>query len=297
MEFTQEFITENGLTAEQVTAVTGELTKEFIPNLKKTYDGVANKNAEGILTGASDYAKEKLGIEFDREQGEKYGDFLKRALDSKFSSTQSALDLKQTEIDEKLANFKGGDEYKLQLEGMKGSNDLLLQRIAKLEPLEGLDEKYQGATTELSKLKREVGYNSVKPNFPKEVNTFEADSKWNSFISNIEKNYNIELVDGKPIAIDKENIHKTVDLQELVNQDKNISELLKGRQQGGTGAKQVSFKELDGIPFSIPENATGEQLSLIVREHVLKEVSDITSKEFSVKFGELYQKVKLAQKK
>lgn len=297
MEFTKEFITENGLTTEQVTAVTGQWTNEFIPNLKKEYDGVANTNAEGILTGASNYAKEKLGFELDREQGEKVGDYLKRALDSKFSSTQSALDLKQTEMDDKLKNFKGGDEYKLQIDGMKGQNDLLLQRIAKLEPLEGLDEKYQGATTELSKLKTEVAYGSVKPVFPSEVNKFEAKAQWDAFKSGIEDKYTIELVDGKPIAIDKENIHKRFDLEVLVSQDKNISELLKGRQQSGTGARQINFKELEGIPFNVPENATSEQLTLIVREHVLKEVSDITSREYSQKFGELYAKVKKAQKK
>ena len=297
MEFTKEFITENGLTEEQVTAVTGQFTNEFIPNLKKEYDGVANTNAEGILTGASNYAKEKLGFDLDRDQGEKVGDYLKRALDSKFSSTQSALDLKQTEMDEKLENFKGGDEYKLQIDGMKGQNDLLLQRIAKLEPLEGLDEKYQGATTELSRLKTEVAYGSVKPVFPSEVNKFEAKAQWDAFKSGIESKYNIELVDGKPIAIDKENVHKTFDLQELVSQDKNISELLKGRQQTGTGARQVDYKEVEGIPFKIPENATSEDLTLIVREHILKEVSDITSKEYSTKFMEMYQKVKLAQNK
>ena len=73
--------------------------------------------------------------------------------------------------------------------------------------------------------------------------------------------------------------------------------MLKGRQQGGTGAKQVNFRELEGIPFKIPENATSEDLSSIVREHVLKEISDITNPEYSKRFGELYQKVKLAQKK
>tara|TARA_R110002124_G_scaffold182610_1_gene350003 strand:- start:3425 stop:4318 length:894 start_codon:yes stop_codon:yes gene_type:complete len=297
MEFTQEFITENGLSEEQVAAVTGHFTSDVIPTLKKEYDGVANTNAEGILTGASNYAKEKLGFDLDRDKGEKVGDYLKRALDSKFSSTQSALDLKQTEINEKLANFKGGDEYKLQLDGMKSEKDLLLQKLAKLEPLEGLDEKYQGATTELSKLKTEVAYGGVKPNFPNEVNKFEAKAQWDAFKSGVEAKYTIELVDGKPIAVDKENIHKTFDLQELVSQDKNISELLKGRQQGGTGAKQVNFRELEGIPFKIPENATSEDLSSIVREHVLKEISDITNPEYSKRFGELYQKVKLAQKK
>lgn len=301
MEFTTEFITENGLTAEQVTAVTGQFTNEFIPNLKKEYDttysGKANENAEGILTGASNYAKEKLGFDLDRDQGEKVGDYFKRALDSKFSSTQSDLALKQTEIDEKLANFKGGDEYKLQIDGMKGKNDLLLQRIAKLEPLEGLDEKYQGATTELSKLKTEVAYGSVKPNFPSDVNKFEAKAQWDAFKSGIEAKYTIELVDGKPIAIDKENEHKRFDLEVLVSQDTNISELLKGRQQGGTGARQTDYKDLEGIPFKIPTNATGEEITILVREHVKKEVSDIASPEYAKKFAETYQKVKTAQKK
>ena len=296
MEFTQEFITENGLSAEQVTAVTGQFTNEFIPNLKKEYDGVANTNAEGILTGASNYAKDKLGFELDRDQGEKYGDYLSRGFDFKFSSMQSALDLKQSELDNKLANFKGGDEFKLQLEGVKGKNDLLLQRIAKLEPLEGLDEKYQGATTELARLKTEVAYGGVKPVFPNEVNKFEAKAQWDAFKSGVEAKYTIELVDGKPIAIDKENIHKTVELQELVNQDKNISELLKGRQQGGSGARQVDSKEVDGIPFSIPQNATNKELGSMVREHLLKQF-ELGSKAYSDEFSRLYPIVKLARSK
>jgi hypothetical protein len=80
-----------------------------------------------------------------------YRDTYKLVLDSKFSSTQSALDLKQTEINEKLANFKGGDQYKLQLDAMRNEKDLLLQKLTRLAPLAGMDENYQGATTELSK--------------------------------------------------------------------------------------------------------------------------------------------------
>jgi hypothetical protein len=297
MEFTTEFITENGLTAEQVEAVTSHFTSDVIPNLKKEYDGVANTNAEGILTGASNYAKEKLGIDLDREQGEKVGDYLKRALDSKFNLTESNLKLKQKEIDEKLTNFKGGDEYKLQLDSLKSEKDLLLQKIAKLEPLQGYDEKYNGATQELSKLKKEVAYSSIKPNFPIDVNAFEAKAKWDAFKNSIEEKYNIELIDGKPIAIDKENEHKKFNLETLVNQDQNISELLKGRQQGGSGARQVDYKEVEGVPFKIPESATNEDLSSLVREHVLKEVTDITSPEYSKKFLELYAKVRIATKK
>tara|TARA_R110000850_G_scaffold246819_3_gene371752 strand:- start:855 stop:1745 length:891 start_codon:yes stop_codon:yes gene_type:complete len=296
MEFTEEFITSNGLSAEQVAAVTGHFTSEVIPGLKQEYDGVANTNAEGILTGAGSYAKEKLGIDFERNQGEKIGDYLKRGLDAKFSSTESTLALKQTEIDEKLANFKGGDEYKAQLDTLKGDKDLLLQRIAKLEPLEGMDEKYQGATTELGKLKREVGYSTVKPNFPKEVNTFEADSKWKSFIFNTEENYNIELIDGKPFAIDKQNIHKRFELQTLVDQDENIKELLKGRQQGGTGASAAEMNTVEGIPFQIPTNATKEHISKLVGNQVEKEFGERYSRKAGDRFAQIWALIKNAKK-
>jgi len=296
MEFTAEFITENGLTEEQVKAVTGHFTSDVIPNLKKEYDGVANTNAEGILDGASKYAKEKLGINLDREQGEKVGDYLKRALDSKFNSTEADLQLKQKEIEDKLSNFKGGDEYKQQLEILKNEKDVLLQKVAKLEPLEGFDEKYNGATEELSRLKKEVAYNSVKPIFPDTVNKFEADAKWSSFKNELEAKYNIELIDGKPIAIDKENEHKRFDLESLVNQNENISELLKGRQQGGNGARQIDYKSVEGVPFKIPENVSSEDLTKLVREHVLRSHSDITSTGYAQEFKNLYSKVKNAKK-
>lgn len=56
MEFTQDFIESNGLEANQVEAITKYIDSEVKPSIKKEYDGVANKNAEGILTGASKYA-------------------------------------------------------------------------------------------------------------------------------------------------------------------------------------------------------------------------------------------------
>jgi hypothetical protein len=296
MEFTQDFITTNGLSAEQVAAVTGHFTTEVIPGLKQEYDGVANTNAEGILTGAGSYAKEKLGIDFERNQGEKIGDYLKRGLDAKFSSTESALALKQTEIDEKLANFKGGDEYKVQLDTLKVDKDLLLQRIAKLEPLEGMDEKYQGATTELGKLKREVAYGSVKPVFAATINQYEAKAKWDTFKSGVEDKYNIEIVDGKPKAIDKENIHKVFDLQTLVDQDKNIKELLEGRRQGGTGAAAAEMSTLEGIPFQIPTNATPEEISKLVGAQVEKEFGERHSRKAGDRFQQIWTLIRNAKK-
>ena len=210
------------------------------------------------------------------------------------SNVNSALADKQKELDEKLKNFKGGEEYKQQVDKLLSEKDALLKQVADLEPLKGLDEKYKSATETLSGLKKEVAYGQVKPSFPDSVNKFEADAKWNAFKANIEEKYNLEIVDGKAIVVDKENPHKQYELATLVGQDETLTQLLQGRQQRGTGASPVDLKEVEGVPFKIPANATSEDISNLVREHVLKEVKDLTHPEYAKKFQELYSKIKKA---
>tara|TARA_R110000851_G_scaffold189402_1_gene339653 strand:- start:6 stop:893 length:888 start_codon:yes stop_codon:yes gene_type:complete len=292
MALTEEFITANGLQAEQVSAIQSHYDTNVIPTLKQEWDGKANENAEGILGGASKYASQKFGIELDRDQGEKWGDYLVRISDSALSSKTEKLTLKEQELEEKLKNFKGGDELKAKYEQSLLDIDGYKQKVAKLEPLEGLDVKYKQSTETLTKLKREVAYGSVKPNFPDTVNKYEADAKWAEWKRGIEDKYTIELVDGKPIAIDKENEHKKFELSKLIEQDTNITELLKGRQQGGNGAKSADFLDVEGIPFKIPKDASKEQISSLVREHVIKELGSFTHKDFTKKFAELYAKTK-----
>ncbi len=112
MEFTQDFIESNGLEANQVEAITKYIDSEVKPSIKKEYDGVANKNAEAILTGASKFARESIDIELEREKGEKWGDYLNRISDAKFSSRLSDLKNKESELEDKLKNFKGSSELK-----------------------------------------------------------------------------------------------------------------------------------------------------------------------------------------
>lgn len=290
MELTKEFIEQHGLQENQVEAITKYVSSEIVPNIKKEYDGVANKNAEGILSGAADFAKQSLGVNIDREQGEKLGDYLKRISETHFSKASSDLQAKQKEIDEKLANFKGGDEYKAQLEQLKADKDNLLKKVAELEPLSGIEEKYRQATEQLTGMKKEVAYNSVKPNFPDTVNKYEADAKWGAWKSMVEEKYNIELVEGKPIAVDKENQHKTIELSELIAQDKNIADLLQGRQQRGTGAKPTEF--IDGLEVKVPKGATSEEQSKAVKEYLIEKLGDPLHKDFSKQFLDLLAKVK-----
>lgn len=292
MELTQEFIEANKLSNEQAEAIKGFVNTDIIPTLKKDYDGLANKNAEAILDGASKSVLEKFGITESRQQGEKIADFLTRIVEKPFEETKNKLELKTKEINEKLANFKGGDEYKAQLDKLNIEKDNLLKQVAELEPLKGLDLKIKEKDQELSGLKLNVAFNGIKPNFPETVNKYEAEAKWSEFKNGILEKYNIELVDGKPIAVDKENHHKQVKLSDLLDQDKEISDLLQGRQQAGTGGKPASLKDVEGVPFKVPQNATTEEISTIVREHLEKKLGNRLHPDFPKQFQEILMKIK-----
>ena len=100
------------------------------------------------------------------------------------------------------------------------------------------------------------------------------------------------MVDGKPIAVDKENHHKQVKLSDLLEQDKNITDLLEGRHQSVTGGKPASLKDVEGIPFKVPQNATTEELSTIVREHLEKKLGSRLHPNFANEFQEILMKIK-----
>ena len=293
MEFSEDFVKENELNEQQVEALKG-LHESTVAELKKEWDGKANENAEGILSGAAKYAAEKAGVKMEREKGEKYGDYLQRITDTTLESSKTELEKKKHEIEEKLKNFKGGDEYKEQLETLRSEKDALMQQVAELEPLKGIDEKYKEATEKLTGLKLNVAFNEVKPNFSQEVNPYEAKAKWDEFKKDVLERYDIEIVDNEAMAIDKENKYKTVKLSELVKQNESITELLKGRQQGGTGGKPVDLKDVEGVPFKVPANASNEEKSKLTREHLIKKLGSATHKDFAKEFQELYTKINQA---
>jgi len=295
MELTPEFIEKNAFSEEQVSALNGFVQSEIVPNLKKEYEGAANTNAEGILTGVSKSVLEKNGLSIEREKGEKWADYIERLSEAKFEKEKTSLTQRQSEIEDKLKNFKGSDDLKSALELEKKKNDELLKTVAELEPLKGLDLKLQEKDQELTGLKKEVAYNSVKPLFPDTVNKYEADAKWNEWKRNVEDKYAIELVDGVPMGIDKENVHKKVKLSDLVSADSGLTDLLKGREQKGTGGKPVDQLEVEGVPFKVPANVSSEDLTRLVREHVTAELGSVTHKEYAKRFQELYTKAKSAK--
>ena len=293
MELTQEFIDSNGLAENQVEAITKYIDSDLVPNLRKEYDGLANKNAEGILTGASKFAKETLGVDIEREQGEKFGDYLNRIAEAGLSSKTEALKTKEAELEEKLKNFKGSDELKTKYEAELAKNDVLLKQVAELEPLKGLDEKYRQASEQLSGMKLNVAFNSVKPSFPDTVNAYEAKAKWDEFKNSVLSSYEIELDDNnEPIAIDKENEHKKKKLKDLLSENSEITELLKGRKQGGTGATSADLVDVEGVPFKVPKGATSEEISKIAKEHLIEKLGSAMHKDFPKQMMDLLIKIK-----
>ena len=294
MALSEQFIQENNLTPEQVTKIDGFYSTEVIPELKKGWDGKANKDAEGILTGAAKYAAEKFGVTVEREQGEKYADYLQRISDLSMKSKLDAFYQRETELEDKIKNFKGSDELKSQLEEIKNKNDDLLKKIATLEPLEGFDTKYKTAQEELKQLKDLVCFYEVTPDFPESVNKYESAAKWSEFRKNTKHQYNIERIDNIAYAIDKENPHKKVKLSELVDKDSAIQELLKGRQQKGNAAASVDSKKVDGIPFDVPVGADSVVLTELVQNYLTKKLKCEPVQIPSDIFSEMYSKVKNA---
>lgn len=291
MELTEEFIKENELNENQAKAINTHYGQVVIPELKKTWDGKANENAESILSGAATYATKTLGVELEREKGEKLGDFLKRLSGTAFEAQRSEYEAKKNEYEAKLKDFKGSPEMKKQLEELQSKNDELLQQVATIDELKEKAGKYDELSVEYNSQKKTIAYGQVKPNFPETVNKYEADAKWNAFVANFEKEYDLQIVDGEAVGVSKENKHKTVQLKDLVSKDEELQALLSDEDGGeggkGTGAKPASKVKIEGVPFEVPENADSKERTKLIREHLASKGMGTTHKDYSKEFAKL----------
>lgn len=284
MELSQEQITELGLTEENTSKVSSFLADQ-IADTKKEFEGLANKNAENILTGASKKIFETTKVE--RNQGEKVGDYVARAWSEFNTSKIDELGQSRSEYEEKVKNFKGDKDLITKITDLETEKDTLLQKYANFDDLKSKAEQYDPLLENFSQMKKQVAFNKVKPNFPSEANPYEVNAKWSAFEKDILEKYDVQLVDGEPIAISKENQHSQKKLSELLSQNEDINALLKGRQQSGTGAQQANLTDIEGVPFKVPENASAEDRSKLIREHLTKEGYKVTDPMFSQKFAEI----------
>lgn len=299
MELSNDFIQENRLSDEQVSKI-NEFVGVHLSELKNEWNGKANKDAEGILDGASNYAMKTMGLEgVERLKGEKYGDFLMRTtpmfVDSALAKEKSNLAQREKQLDDKLKNTNGNEVLLQELESVKGKLSALKEKEAKYSEWEENDYKgkYQESTNELESLRVNMAFNSVKPKFPDTVNEYEANYKWEQFKKGILDNNHIKIVDNEAFVVDKENEFKTQKLSDVLKKDQEIALLLKGENRGlGGKTKTVRFKD---VPFEVQENATPQDRTRSIKEYLTSQGLQITSPEYAKRFAELNSKI-LSQK-
>lgn len=290
MEFTEDFIKEQGLSEDQVKGITA-ITDEQFADKQKEWEGKANENAEKIIDGAIKFTQKQTGFELSREQGEKAGDYFNRFSEKFLESSKGKVETLKLDYEQKIKDFKGGDALQSELTKAKDTLDKALEKYADYDSLKEKADKAETYGKELSGLKLEVAFGGAKPTFPDTVNKYEAKAIWREFKANVLLKNTIEIVDGIPMAIDKENHYKSTKLEELVSKDENIQKLLEGRKQEGTGAKETEFKEIEGVPFKVPEDANALVRSKLIKEQLAKEGIDSMHKSYSIKFAELNKKI------
>jgi len=297
MELTDEIIKAQGFSEEQVAAINGyvaPLLSDTIANTKKEYDGIANTQAEGIINGAIKATQDKNGVTLERMQGEKLGDWQARYSVLLNESKQSDLDAKRLEYEDKVKNFKGDPEVAKQILDLKDKLDGLQKKEAEYDTLlgSGVQDKYIALKEKIAAQDKQLAFSSVKPTFSQDANEFEVNAKWDAFKSEVLTKYDIVLVEGEAIAVDKDNEHKTVKLKDLVVNNNVLTELTKGRQQDGIDATSTDRKEVEGVPFKVPTNGDSGDLTKAVQEQLAKEGINKLDTKYTEKFKEYFIKAK-----
>lgn len=296
MELTAEQITELGLTDENSPKVSSFLSDQ-IAEAKKDFNGKANKDAENILTGASEKIRKDTSIE--RNQGEKMGDYITRAWDEhnviKTKKVTDALD----EYNTKIRDFKGDKDLITKISSLEGEKDVLLKKYANFDEMKANAEKYPDLLEKYESNKLQVAFSGVKPNFPDTVNRYEAEAKWGEFKSGILDKYTIIFDDDKWKAKLKSNEYTIKTLSELVDSDDILSKLSEGRKQQGAGGKQIEKIEIEGVPFPVPKDVDSKTKTELIKDYLTKTVgidpmSDSWSSEFA-KYNTLINNRKLKE--
>lgn len=292
MELSKEVIEEQKLSEDQVKAVNA-FGADAIATAKQGFEGTALENSQKILDGAISSTMKTLGITgIERKQGVKHADFLLEISNHHFSTAKDKLANSQKELDDKVKNFEGSDVIKSEHAALKLTHDELLQKTADYDDIKLKADQLEGTNETLTGLKLQVAFSGIKPNFPDTVNTFEADARWKAFREGVLKDWDLEMVDDKAVAVSKENKHKTVPLSDLLEKDTTIQELLKGREQTGPGGQEIKLNKIEGVPFEVPEGADSKTKTKLVKKY-LTEVKklDFISDDYKTQFTELYNKI------
>ena len=295
-ELTEDFVKDNELTEAQVTALTtfgSAYSETMTADLKKEYDetykNTANTNADNIINDAIKSTWKATGFELERNQGEKNADYMVRYNSAMLQDKTTAIDALKLDYETKLENFDGDAGTKKQLTDAITELDALKQKTANYDDLVGYETKFNDLSTEHLTMKDEVCFGKVRPNFPDTVDEYRARAMWGECIDSIKKEYKVELVDGEPIAISKENEHRTFKLKDLVHKDETITKLLEGRQQNGPNAGVINKVKIEGVPFDVDIKASSKDIHALLDDQLVKSGLARTSTEYSKKYGEYYE--------
>lgn len=291
MEFTEEFIQENGLSEEQVNAVVSQVTNH-VAEIQKEWDGKANENAEGILSGAAKSVQQLTGIQ--REQGQKVADYIKFAAEKHFEGTKADLERQRQSLDGKLKDFKGGDELKVQLQKAEQDRDSYKEKAARYDEWEQADYKgkYESTAEKLTTTERRIAFKDVQPPKPENVNEYEWKAKWGEWErETLEKNNLVFDENGDAWAVDKENEFKKEKLSNLAKQNTTLQSLLRGREQKGLGSSQKSLHDIEGVPFKVPENPSPQERQKLIKEYLASQNIQEFSKEYSAEYAKLNKQI------
>jgi hypothetical protein len=285
MEFLETLKTEIGLTDDQLPKLTEAITG-YTAGLQKQWDGKANENAERIIQGAADRVEQITGVK--REIGQKLADYIAAAGEKYLTGTKA-------ELERKIAEGSTDVTLKTELERVKGELDGLKKKEAQFADWEENDYKgkYEQSSQAMTAMERKVAFSNIRPAFPESVNPYEAKAKWKEFEDKTIERYEIKISDdGEAVAVDKTNEYKIVKLSELLKADKDITELIKGREAKGLGSGTKQNVKIDGVPFDVPENATSEDRNKAIKEYLTGTLQfAITSPEYSKKFAEFNLKL------
>jgi hypothetical protein len=303
MEISKELAEQIQLNETQIKAIQ-DASNNFEAELKKSWDGKANNDAENILSDVAKKVETMTGIK--KEQGVKYADYLGMASENYLKGQKSDLDRLKGELEEKIKSGTGDEltkkeleKVRLELEKNKSELDKYKVIAAEHEDWKANDYKgkYEVTYEKLTSVEEKVAFQSIKPTFPDTVNKYEAAAKWKEFVDGVKSKNKIVEENDEYYAIDKENEHKKVKLSSLVEKDKDIQDLTKGRSMTGLGSQtKQGQKSIDGVPFKIEEGATGADIQKAIKDYLTTELKlEVTSKDYATKFGEFYAKIK-AQK-
>lgn len=264
MKLSKEFIEQHGLSEEAVMGIGEAFTKnlgEILPakelEYETKYKGQANANAEAILDGATKNLSTEFGVS-ERNQGERYAEYLGRV---------------RSEFTESMSKIKNDATIGLESKEYKdllAANDENLKKLVNFDELTEKASKYDGLVVEIKQRDVNSAFESVKPKFPDSVNEYEAKAKWSSFKEGVLGSYDIVQEDGKFVAVDKENRHKKTSINDLLGENTGINDLLKSEKANngrgfGVGKGSVT---IEGVPFSIPKDATSSEKSTALNQHL-----------------------------